>query len=79
MTPIPMRREVQGHGHSKTTILLPIATLGGAMQAISLVLMCSIEQLPFGKVPMLPTYATDIVEVCPWYNKVVETNLTLVP
>jgi len=43
------------------------------------VLTFSREKLPCGKVPMLPTYATYIVEVCPWHNKVVGPHLQLAP
>jgi hypothetical protein len=35
MTLIPMRREVQGQRHAKTTVPLPMHTRGGAAQALS--------------------------------------------
>jgi hypothetical protein len=43
------------------------------------VLTFALEKLPCDNVPMLPTYATDIVEVCPWHNLVVGPHLQLVP
>jgi hypothetical protein len=36
MTLIPMRREVQGQGHSTTALLLSMKTRGGSAQAIPL-------------------------------------------
>jgi len=43
------------------------------------VLMFALEKLPCDNVPMFPTYATDIVEVCPWHKLVVGPHLQLVP
>jgi hypothetical protein len=36
MTRIPMRRDVQGYGHSTTPFLLPMNTREGSAQAMSL-------------------------------------------
>src|SRR4029450_7313205 len=79
MTLISMRREVQGQGHSQTTLPLPMQTWRGLLMRFPRVLTFALEKLPCDNVPMLPTYATDIVEVCPWHNSVVGSHLQLVP
>jgi hypothetical protein len=61
---------VQGQEHSHTALRL---------RCFLWVVTGVRQQLSGGKVPMLPTDATKIVEVCPWYNTVVRPNLTLAP
>src|SRR5262245_58541870 len=73
MTLIPMRKEVQGQGHSNTTLAPPMTDRGGAARVLSL-LTCSREQLRCGHVPRLPTDTTYILEVHPWHNAVVVPN-----
>jgi hypothetical protein len=43
------------------------------------VLTFALEKLPCDNVPMLPTYATNIVEVYPWHNSAASPHLKLVP
>ena len=79
MTLIPMRREVQGQGHSNTILTLSMTTWGVLCMHLPWVLTFSREKWRCDNVPMLPTDATDIVEVYPWHNTVVGPHLQLAP
>jgi hypothetical protein len=70
---------VQGQGPSTTALLLPMNTRGGSAQAISLGIGDFAREVPYDKVPMLPTSATHIMEVCPWHNSLVAPPLKLAP
>jgi len=71
MTLMPMRRKVQGQGHSKNNSTAPDEKLGEVL----------LRQWPWAltlareKLLVLPTDAIDIEEVCPWHNTVVVPNL----
>jgi len=73
MTLIPMRRKVQGQGHSKNNSTAPDEKLGEVLLRRCLWVLTFARE----KLPVLPTDATDIEEVCPWHNTVVVPNLKL--